>query len=843
MLDPDISTADALRHLHVADVDPNALDRRRFLQLVGLGVGAGALTGPASSLLDLSLPGLDPSVWAAGPAGPDDGVLIVIGMFGGNDGLNTVVPINDQQYYGQHRGLAIRPETALPIDAATGLNPELTTFKQFWDAGQLAIVEGIGYPDPDLSHFNSMAKWMAGSPTGIPTSGWLGRWLDDYLGGAKNLYAAAEIGQSVPLHLVGRVQRGTAVSAGRPAFGASSDAGDRKIYTALRRMGASDPTTWRGRVGGAMIDQLDLATTLAPLIPDEDDMSNVPLVAELEVMARLVNANLGLRVLSAGWGDFDSHAGQPNQHGTRMRELNAAVARFFQVLSPAWASRVTIMTFSEFGRTSWSNDGAGTDHGTAAPHFVLGANVRGGRYGQRPSLAGLGRWDRMPFHVDFRDYYGSLIDGWLGGGASEVLGGRPVQNLGLFARSPGTVAPLPPGGIPSANTGGTPIANTTPVPPEFTPTAAGRFVALAPQRVCDTRHGLGGHRGPIGPGQTVAVQIAGLAGIPARGVLGVAVNVTSVNPSEPGFFSVFPSNVVATGSSSLNTVPGRAVPNMAIVGVGPDGKIGVFNAIGTADCIVDVMGYVSAGAGAGSGLLPLVPTRLLDTRTGVGVPLARMRGGQRVDLAVAGHGGVPATGVDAVVLNVAALRPTAPGFLSVCPSGMAMPDISNLNYDPGRNVPNLVVCKLGPDGAVSLVANAGELDVIADVVGCFTGDGASQVSIAPSRLLDTRHGTGAPAGLVGPESEIDVGVVGVAGVDPAATAVILNVTATGTTQETFVTVYPDGVARPDASSLNVAQGATIANLVIAKVGANGRVRLYNQAGGVHLIADVTGYFL
>ena len=311
MLDPDISTADALGYLQVPDADPNALDRRRFLQLVGLGVGAGALAGPTSSLLDLSLPGLDPAVWAAGPAGPNDGVLIVIGMFGGNDGLNTVVPINDQLYYGQHRGLAIRPENTLAIDASTGLNSELTVFKQFWDAGQLAIVEGVGYPDPDLSHFNSMAKWMAGSPTGIPTSGWLGRWLDGYLGNAKNLYAAAQIGQSVPLHLIGRNQRGTAVPAGRPAFGASTNANDRNIYAVLRRLGAGDPATWRGRVGGAMVDQLDLATTLAPLIPPDDQLSDVPLVAEMEVMARLVNANLGLRVLSAGWGDFDSHGANP----------------------------------------------------------------------------------------------------------------------------------------------------------------------------------------------------------------------------------------------------------------------------------------------------------------------------------------------------------------------------------------------------------------------------------------------------------------------------------------------------------------------------------------------------
>ena len=535
MLDPDISTADALRHLQVADADPNALDRRRFLQLVGLGVGAGALAGPASSLLDLSLPGLDPAVWAAGPAGPNDGVLIVIGMFGGNDGLNTVVPINDQLYYGQHRSLAIRPENTLAIDASTGLNSELTVFKQFWDAGQLAIVEGVGYPDPDLSHFNSMAKWMAGSPTGIPTSGWLGRWLDGYLGNTKNLYAAAQIGQSVPLHLIGRNQRGTAVPAGRPAFGASANANDRNIYAALRRLGAGDPATWRGRVGGAMVDQLDLATTLAPLIPPDDQLSDVPLVAEMEVMARLVNANLGLRVLSAGWGDFDSHAGQPNQHGTRMRELNAAVQRFFQVLSPAWSSRVTIMTFSEFGRTSWSNDGAGTDHGTSAPHFVLGANVRGGRYGQRPSLAGLQRWDRMPFHVDFRDYYGSLIDGWLGGGAvgrTRRPSDPEPRAVRSVARRDAAGARPPPSGGPAVVVPGAGGALAT----------VGRFVALAPQRICDTRGGLGGRRGPIGPGETLGVQITGVGGVPASGVTAVAINVTSVNATEAGFFSVFPSN-------------------------------------------------------------------------------------------------------------------------------------------------------------------------------------------------------------------------------------------------------------------------------------------------------------
>jgi hypothetical protein len=253
------------------------------------------------------------------------------------------------------------------------------------------------------------------------------------------------------------------------------------------------------------------------------------------------------------------------------------------------------------------------------------------------------------------------------------------------------------------------------------------------------------------------------------------------------------------------------------------------------------MGYVTAAPAAG--LMPLVPARLLDTRTGVGATLGRLRGGDRLDVTVIGRGGVPASGVDAVVLNVAALRPTVPGFLTVWPSGAALPDVSNLNFEPGRNVPNLVVCKLGPDGAVSLMASGGELDVIADVVGCFTSTGASVVPVTPSRVLDTRHGLGAPAGPVGAAGEIVVQVAGVGGVDPRATAVVVNVTATGASEETYVTVYPDEVARPDASSLNIGQGGTIANLVLAKVGGNGMIRMFNHAGRVDLIADVTGYFI
>ena len=436
MLDPDISTTAALRHLSVP-VDPGdalALDRRRFLQLVGMGVGAGLVAGPGTTLLDMALPGLDPSAWAAGPIGPNDGVLVVIGMYGGNDGLNTVVRVNDGLYYDQHQPITIAPEDTIPLDANTGLNQHLPIFKQFWDAGQLAIVEGIGHPHAGFSHFECMADWMGGKKHGVPDTGWVGRWLDDYLGGSSDLFAAAEIGNSLPLHMIGASAVGTTVPVGKPSFGVAADPQQQKFVDAIRDLATTGgPTTWQGRVGQAQVDQLEIAKTLNPIIPESDDLPQPEIVSKLDIAARLINANLGLRVITAGWADFDSHAGQPEMHDARMTELNAALTQFFSRLHPDWGNRVTVVTFSEFGRTSHANDGFGSDHGTAAPHFVFGSAVKGGFYGQRPSLNGLKAWDRMPIHVHNVDYYGSIVQGWLGGDVSTVLPGFS-EDLGLFAR-------------------------------------------------------------------------------------------------------------------------------------------------------------------------------------------------------------------------------------------------------------------------------------------------------------------------------------------------------------------------------------------------------------------------
>ena len=540
------------------------------------------------------------------------------------------------------------------------------------------------------------------------------------------------------------------------------------------------------------------------------------------MIARLVNANLGFRVLTAGFGDFDSHAGQPSQHSQRMTELNAAVARFFELLSPSFATRVTVMTFSEFGRTSWDNDGNGTDHGTSAPHFVFGENVKGGRYGQRPSMAGLRRWDRMAHHVDFRSYYGSLIDGWLGGGSSDVLGGN-FENLGLFSRGPGVANPV-----------GSPDGGASKSP--------GTFVPMNPKRLADTRDGAGGvPRRRMAPKEFIKVHAADRSGIPADAIAIVA-NVTAASVSEPTFFTVCPGGARKPETSNLNPRPGAATPNLVVMGLGADGCIDVHNDVGTSDCIVDVFGYFRAGSTADR-YRSLSPRRLLDTRDGTGAPAGKRGRGHRLEFQVTDRHGVPTTDVSAVVLNVTVVNPGSEGYLTVGPAGASKPETSNVNFRRHQTVPNLVICKVGVGGKVNIWIEGDAVDVLADVFGYFGGAGSLLRTVVPSRVLDTRAGLGAARSLVPAGGRTDVQVATKAGVPSNATAVVLNVTATDVAAGSFVTVWPTDVSMPDTSNLNIEPGDSVANLVISKLSADGKVSLANARGTTNLIADVLGYFI
>ncbi|MEU9250528.1 hypothetical protein AB0D66_01590 [Streptomyces sp. NPDC048270] len=367
-----------------------------------------------------------------------------------------------------------------------------------------------------------------------------------------------------------------------------------------------------------------------------------------------------------------------------------------------------------------------------------------------------------------------------------------------------------------------------------------RFVPAGPSRFLDTRDGTGAKKQRVGPGGVVTLQVAGVKGIPAAGVTAVVMNVTAVHPTEAGHVTVFPNGRPAPQSSNLNFTAGQIVPNLVAVPV-VNGKVDLRNNAGSVDLIADVTGYYTDKAGVGSALNSITPSRFLDTRDGTGAQKQRVGPGGVVTLQVAGVKGIPATGVTAVVMNVTAVHPTEAGHVTVYPNGQAAPDVSNLNFTAGRIVPNLVTVPV-VNGKVDLRNNSGSVDLIADVTGYYAATGSTFSAAGPVRLLDTRDGTGARAGAVGPGGFVSLQVAGVSGV-PAegVTAVVLNVTVTNPTEAGHLIVHPHGLARPNVSNLNYTAGQTVANLVVVPV-VDGRVTFFNNSGSVDVIADLNGYF-
>ncbi len=238
--------------------------------------------------------------------------------------------------------------------------------------------------------------------------------------------------------------------------------------------------------------------------------------------------------------------------------------------------------------------------------------------------------------------------------------------------------------------------------------------------------------------------------------------------------------------------------------------------------------------------VPDGPARIMDTRNGTGVAKGPVGAGSSVSLQVAGVSGVPASGVTAVVMNVTVTGATAAGYLTVYPDGQPRPGTSSLNFVRGETIPNLVVVPV-VDGKVDFYNSAGTVNVIADLTGYYSVGGSSFTSAGPTRIMDTRDGTGGIHAPVSAGTSVSLQVGGVAGIPASVTAVVMNVTVTGPTAAGYVTVYPDGQPRPGTSSLNFVTGETIPNLVIVPV-VDGKVDFYNSAGTVNLVADITGYY-
>ena len=392
-----------------------------------------------------------------------------------------------------------------------------------------------------------------------------------------------------------------------------------------------------------------------------------------------------------------------------------------------------------------------------------------------------------------------------------------------------------------------------------------RYVPVAPSRVADTRSGA-----PIVANTARDFKLTG--SLVPDSATAVVINVTATRTQGNGYVEVFPTGRSTVGSSSTLNLDfaGQTIPNTSFAKLGDGGQVTVFTTF-TTDIVIDVFGYfVPADSATAGRLVPLTPTRILDTRNDIGYNSnrygiasdaiepdgsrvggtiwvwTRVNGGQTVTLQVAGRGGVPSSGVSAVVMNVTVASPTSPGFVQVGPTPLTKGTHSNLNPEPDRTTANLVVVPLGKDGQVDLYSELympGTLDLLADVVGYFTDSTAPSstaglfVPLTPTRNVDTRR----PA----PQSKIASG--GIVNVDaskipPGASAISGNLTSVGGGPGGYLQLPPTPSLPGASSSLNTSYaGETIANAVVTPVAAGGNAQVYTY-GSTHILLDVTGWF-
>jgi uncharacterized protein (DUF1501 family) len=358
---------------------------------------------------------------ARGATAEADGrVLVVIQLEGGNDGINTVVPFASDAYGRSRKELRLEAGEVLRLDDSVGLHPQMRGAMDLLDSGRLAIVPGVGYPNPNRSHFESLAIWQTArlDPEERGGPGWIGRGLDDAPGGSS-LFVG---GGAVPPALRGR--RSAASSLER----LDDLLPDPEIAAARTLAGDAPEGDGLGDfLRRATLDAYASADRLSALAaaPDDARYPETPLAGRLRTVARLIRGGFGARVYYTSQGGYDTHAGQRFAHAGLLAELSGALRSFLDDLAAATlADRVVVLAFSEFGRRVAENASAGTDHGTAAPVFLAGPSVRAGLIGAYPSLDDLDDEGDLKMSVDFRRVYAALLDGWLGLAPEPALGGR-----------------------------------------------------------------------------------------------------------------------------------------------------------------------------------------------------------------------------------------------------------------------------------------------------------------------------------------------------------------------------------------------------------------------------------
>lgn len=389
--------------------DPTSVSRRRFLQAAAAGVGG--------TMLPWWLSGTD-VVGASGPTG--GGTVVLVMLDGGNDALHMVPPYTDGAYFDARGALAWTSDTALQLNSTRGLHPALTKLKDRFDRGEVAIVDGVGNAQRDLSHFSSMADLQhGGTSSSFGRTGWVGRFLDQTAAGP---FDGIAIGNRVPLIAQG-ASRSAVTLPWQHERVPDRLAWAEPMNDALGHW--SGTTTGHGALADGLAEatgqMMDAADDLRPSYPTSAASSK--LAGELRLCAGLVNAGLGARVLTVRHGPYDSHAAQGEMHGDRMRELDAAIETFFTTLDPDVADDVTVLCMSEFGRRVAANGGNGTDHGAGQTVLAIGRPVVGGFHGELPSLTALTPDGNLRHDIDYRSIVATVLDRGLGADSAEILGG------------------------------------------------------------------------------------------------------------------------------------------------------------------------------------------------------------------------------------------------------------------------------------------------------------------------------------------------------------------------------------------------------------------------------------
>ncbi|MDF2651154.1 MAG: hypothetical protein K0Q73_6959 [Paenibacillus sp.] len=362
-------------------------------------------------------------------------VLVVVQLSGGNDGINTVIPYGAGAYYDTRPTLGYKQNEVLTLNNELGLHPSLPHMQQYYHEGNLAIIQGVGYPKPDRSHFRSMDIWQTAKPEELSDSGWLGRYILSSM--PKQPLPAVQIGGLVQKAFIASNINVPSIQSLEQfyAFNPKTPINDKERMTlALKGIYQKQPKQEQLRVSAqhalAAFQSVESIQSMVSGYKSQLQYPKSGFARDLQLVAKLIAAKSGTRIYYTNMGGFDDHANEKQQHIKTLKQLDEGLHAFYTDLKDQGLQQeVVTLVFSEFGRRLKENGSGGTDHGTAAPVLVLGGQVKGGLFGAYPSLTNLDQGD-LKYEVDFRSIYYTLVDDWLRGDAKSVLGGT-YEKLGF----------------------------------------------------------------------------------------------------------------------------------------------------------------------------------------------------------------------------------------------------------------------------------------------------------------------------------------------------------------------------------------------------------------------------